>query len=192
MVGFFKAQRTGLPNDYPMHLAVRVYHTTRSDLADDDWNWRDHRRPCEIEHNLNPNKQCGEELYFPLDVHMLLAAPLHPQFLIFLLSLATRQRVEALLRLLLGWGKDASLVGVECSLLALLCALVLHCLVRGCWRCVRCYARHATGYAAVAPGLVASDEAAELAPGPGVVLVGSAEAVEDAQPLNGHHTPITE
>ena len=83
---FLRAQTPDLPAEYSMHAVVRVYHTTRAPLMDDDPNWRDMRKDCNISHNLNVDRSCGEEIYFTLDLPMLLFSPLHPALLRHLLQ----------------------------------------------------------------------------------------------------------
>ena len=156
------AQVAGLPAQYAMHTAVRVYHTTRSDLADDDPSWRDLRRSCDVAVNLNVDRTCGEEIYFPLDVPMLLTSPLHPALLAHLLSLATEDRVRGLLRILFGAPADAVIgaLGLVPTLAVAAAALLLAICAACCAAC-RCACRRCRGWRARA--VAARTSAAQLA-----------------------------
>ena len=146
-VAFLRAQRRGLPTQYSMHCAVRVFHSTRSDMSDDDPSWRD-MRPCDFRtvswwrRSLggNGNRQfdraCGEETYFPLDVWTLITSPLHPHLLLNLLSIATEARIKWLVRHIGGpiggWLLDAlPFVVLKCAAAFAALVAILCC----CWGC---------------------------------------------------------
>ena len=77
-VVFLWPQNPTVKDPYPMHTLIRVYHTTRSDIRDDDSRWR--TPPCNITETWEKNSgaiadhSCGEEFYLPLDTHLLLTA----------------------------------------------------------------------------------------------------------------------
>lgn len=52
-VAFFNPQHPLVPDPYPMHAMVRVYHTTRSDLTDANLAWR--RPACNMTATVAPN-----------------------------------------------------------------------------------------------------------------------------------------
>ena len=108
-IAFLRAQKDGarLPPRYVMHCALRVYHTTLPDIADDDPGWRDLRKNCSLDSMAqpNPDRTCGEEIYFPFDLALLQWALTHPPLASLLLSLASDNNLHGLIRLLLGTTK---------------------------------------------------------------------------------------
>ena len=143
---FFRAQQPSLPVDYRMHCTVRVYHTTTSDLDDDDPRWRDmrhcdfrtdhwRRRSLADASNRQADRNCGEEIYFPFDAHLFLSLPLHPHLLLALLSIASGHNVERLLRVQGGPPAQALLDAVPLSKLEAALAVVLLVLVLACSCC---------------------------------------------------------
>lgn len=111
-------------------------------MGDDEWRGLA-RRDCNISVRLDPDKTCGEEMYFPLDVHLLLCTLWHWDLMRLLIGLATHERIEALVRLLSGsWAPlllwSLPLTG---SVIGLLCFSLLCFVIGACKRCCCCFSR---------------------------------------------------
>ena len=85
------------------------------------------------------DRTCGEEIYFPLDVPLLLSSLLHPALLQLLLSLATEQRIRALLGLICGSAAKEALAPISLTtLVSAAAAIVLLGLACACMAVRRC------------------------------------------------------
>jgi hypothetical protein len=146
-----------------MHAVIRVYHTTRSDIAADDNRWRIPCKPGEqlvYDGNLSAwkagigdeakrrgwvNHGCGEEFYSPFDVDFLLATLRYPSLMLLGLRQLQRVGVQKALEVFVGPHLASLLVewsGLSLSMaIGIVLAMCACCARRGCCACSVCRRR---------------------------------------------------